>query len=440
MADILLINPSTEQMRFRKRGYIFPDTCSGHGHIPQSFLFLSGYLKKNGYAASVLNMELYPSSQEEELVKQYVQDVEYVGFSVMSAQVPHALKLSKYIKKFFPDKTIIWGGVHPTLLPDQTAAHYAVDYVVVGEGEEPLVRILDGSDHSRVVSSEKSFTNVRDDFLDPSEIADPDYEIVDINEYFKFQGVHRNVDILSSRGCPYGCTFCINTITKNKWRCFDADRTISIIKNLYEKYRLQHTLFLDEDFFLREERAYKIVKYLASTGITWDANITVKMALKIDDDFLKLVRDSGVHFLKMGAESGSDRLLKIIKKNVTINEIYRAARRCLDFGITPSLSFMCNLPDEQPDETIMTYDFAKKCRDAGANVIGPQTFRPYPGSLEFEKLCNKGFQLPDSLEKWAKDDLFSSARELSVTDRFINKYKPVIKNYYYNMRESLSHK
>ncbi len=432
MYDILLLNPSLQINRYRDEGYKLPWVDGGHGWMPQFALFLAPYVKRHGFSVKVLDMELYSTRREKQLIAEYAPQARYIGVSAMTAQTPHGLALTRQVKKIAPRTPVVWGGIHPSLLPEQTVEHPLVDYVIAGEGEEPLTALLAGRDHPRIGAADKKVDmTVGQQFLKPQDLCEPDYDELDMDRYFKFHGgALRNVDILTSRGCPLKCSFCINTIMKNHWRGFTADRCIEIIRTVYEKHRARHVFFLDENFFGRASRIQAITKYLSQTGLTWEANITVQHLLSFDDDNMKFLRDSGAICLRMGAESASDRLLKIIQKNITKELIVAARDKCLKFGITPSLSLMSDLPDELPEEKVATAEFAVECRQAGAIVLGPQIFRPYPGSAEFIKLVERGLKLPKKLEDWAVCDLFNATieRRESIFRPVLDKYKPVIKH------------
>jgi len=432
MYDLLLINPSVDVFRYRDPGYVFPWVDGGHDWTPQPMLFLAPYVKRHGFSVKVIDMEIYPSSQEKDLLNRYVPLSRFIGISAMTIQIPHVLSLLKRIKKLSPEKPVVLGGVHATLLPDQTVGDPLVDYVVVGEGEEPLVCLLSGEDHKRIGSKQKlaDFSGV-DRFLPPEKTANPDYSCLEMDRYFEFQGKDfRNIDILTSRGCPFKCSFCINTIMKNTWRGFSVERSIAIINDVYERYKVKHIFMLDEYFFGRKERARQIIEHLAKLAVTWETSVTVKSVLALDDSFLRFISQSGCLRLRMGAESASDRLLVILRKNITKEQIVKARDRCLEFGITPSLSFMTDLSDELPAEKEATIKLAQECKNVGALVQGPQPFRPYPGSEEYSKLVKRGLKIPQRLADWESCKLYNTNREIkrSIFEPVTRRYKPVIKH------------
>jgi len=408
--DLLLLNPSLQPRRAPGAVRALRWVGGGHGWMPLGILFLASYLKKHGYSVMVLDMELYSSDDEQKLLQQYVPEASYVGISAMTAHVPHALSLTRQVKAIRPDVPVIWGGVHASLMPQQTVAHPQVDYVVVGEGEEALLQLLRGESHPRIeTKSRRIEPSAYDQFIDIDEIADPDYSALEMEEYFARQGKFRNVDVLTSRGCPRRCSFCINTILKNRWRSFNAKRSISILQRVVELYKPKHTFLMDENFFANTQRAQEITDYIGSKGITWEANITIKCAVELGRaGTLSRLKKNGCTRLRMGAESGSDRLLKILRKGITHKDTEEAVRACVAAKLSPVLSFMINLPDELAPEQQSTLWFAKHCGKLGAEVIGPQRFRPYPGSEEYDKLVKRGLKVPLTLEAWAASDLFNT--------------------------------
>ena len=152
-------------------------------------------------------------------------------------------------------------------------------------------------------------------------------------------------------------------------------------------------------------------------GITWEANIHIKTVNRLDDDFFRLMKQSGAVRLRMGAESGSNRILGLLRKNITTDDIVAARDRCLRFGVMPMMSFMIDLPDELPSETEATMQLAAECARAGAGVIGPQPFRPYPGNEEYAKLRARGLKMPETLEEWETCDLLNTLCERPKTTK-----------------------
>jgi anaerobic magnesium-protoporphyrin IX monomethyl ester cyclase len=350
----------------------------------QSAMFLVPHILSLGITPMVIDMELYGSNEEDGLIKTAVERSGVIGISAMTAQVPHAIEICKKIRKssieLKRDVEICWGGIHASLLPEQTLKSPLVDRVVIGMGE-------------------KSFSG---------KVHLPDYSFLEMEKYFLYQHGRRNLDIMTSRGCPYRCSFCVNSILKNEYILLPEDGVVDLIMKLKTLYDFKHAFVMDENLFGKIERAHIIAAALGKAGVTWEANITVRDTNKMSDDELRWLAESGCKRLRTGAESGSDRILEILNKGITRQETARARDRILKAGIIPMLSFMIGLPDETEEDKRMTYKFFNECVAAGAATNGPQKFRPYPGSVEYHKLVKKGLRLPESLEDWAKSELFNT--------------------------------
>jgi hypothetical protein len=212
----------------------------------------------------------------------------------------------------------------------------------------------------------------------------------------------------SSRGCPWRCKFCINVVTKHKWQPLSADRFLDDLEYQVKKYRLEMVCILDEDFFVDKKR----VRAIAQGMIKRNINITWKTSGRAnyfrDDyltiDFLKELYRSGLRIIEIGAESGSEKILTLLTKQITIDDIIRSAILCKEAGIKPVYNWMVGIPGECKDDIKASISLMHKihriCPMATHSSVW--IFRPYPGS-DLYKLCKKhGFVEPDCLEDWGK--------------------------------------
>ncbi|MEK9158900.1 MAG: radical SAM protein, partial [Patescibacteria group bacterium] len=214
---------------------------------------------------------------------------------------------------------------------------------------------------------------------------------------------------LTSRGCPHQCTFCINAILKNRWRARTAEQVLRDLEIIKQKdYFVDKKLrFWDENFFVDIKRARAIINGMIERNliIPWETTVRADYIKPdmIDDEFMARLKKSGCYLLSFGAESGSPRILKKIKKEVTPEQILNSARMCLKHGIIPQYSFMIGLPGEEREDMMKTLGLIDNLAKLGDNVqiLGPQAFRPYPGSCLYEECLAAGWQAPQSLEQWA---------------------------------------
>ena len=343
-------------------------------------------------------------------LKKEIPSAAYAGLSVMTTQAPGALKISAAIREINPDCKIIWGGTHPTFFPEQTVAHPLVDIVVSGEGEETVYEIASGKklpeiDGILYKEGEKIMVNRKRALSDPALMPLFNWDLAprEILEKLSL------IPSLTSRGCPHRCTFCINAILMNRWRARTVEQVLEDLRIIKSKdyFAGKPIRFWDENFFVDLKRAGAIVDGMISRGliIPWETTVRAGYLKEgmIDDDFMAKLKRSGCYLLSFGAESGSPEILKKIKKDITPEEIINSAKSCLRHGIIPQYSFMIGLPGETKKDMFMTLaliDNLLKLSDR-VQILGPQAFRPYPGSELYRECVASGWREPENLEQWA---------------------------------------
>lgn len=407
---IILINPA---FNIAKSKY---DTSLSVG-----LLSLASYLSKRGM--EVLIIDCARQKKWQEVLDKNLSRAMAVGLSVMTTQIPSAIELSKYIKSKQPKTKIIWGGVHSSFFSKQCIGSSIVDFVVVGEGEETLYELL-----INIQNSKNDFNSVKgiafkndngDVYLTEKRPLLSMQNIPLFDWSLMPEEVLGNLEIApthTSRGCPYRCSFCINAITQNRWRSYSAEEVLEdlkIIKNKFFNNKKKRTLrFWDENFFVDLDRSEKIIQGMIAQNLImpWETTMRADCCSRLTDDFLKLLKESGCYLLSFGAESGSPDILKKIDKEISPQQIIDSAKRCLAHNIIPQFSFMVGLPGENDKDIMQTIDLIDKLLklDRRVQILGPQAFRPYPGSKLYEECLAAGWQAPQTLEEWSgivKDEL-----------------------------------
>ncbi len=399
---VLLINPP---FNISKANY--------QTSISVGLLCLASYLEKRGIKVKIIDairQKNYLSLIEDEL-----KGTDLVGLSVMTMQVNSALKISKLIKDFNPDMPIVWGGVQPTLFPEQVASHPLIDMAVFGEGEETLwdlVQTLENKSGLKNIpglafqKKGKVIINQKRPFLKMDDLPLPNWSLIP-REILK--GITL-VPTHTSRGCPHQCAFCINSITHNSWRGYPIELVLEdlrIIKQL-PYFRNKPLRFWDENFFTDIQRARAIIKGMIDRklNIPWETTVRVDYIRDgvIDDDFLGLLKKSGCYLLSYGGESGSERVLRKINKGIKPAQIIHSAKQTLKYGIIPQYSFMVGLPGETKKDIRQTIYLIDQLTDLSPQIqiLGPQAFRPYPGSALYQECLASGWSAPETLEDWGK--------------------------------------
>lgn len=403
--------------------------------IPFSILYLGTWLSKHGYDVKLIDGLAEPSTKSfEDRVKRESEGAMYVGFSVMTVHVADALRLSKKIKSWHPGTPTVWGGIHPTLFPKVVCENEFVDFIVYGEGEESILNFTrefekESPDYSNVPSL--GYKKDGEVFLNPfgrtisfEKLPVPDYSLLhpfeqyvcekDVNALKYNTDRARSTSIHVGRGCPYDCTFCINTVYDKPQlrvhRAMPAQRIYDEMKWFYEEHGVTHFGLQDELFFINKQRADELIEILEKNPlpVKWASNPRVNYFNKsyLSRESLKRLADVGYSAFGLAVESGSDRVIKMFKKNIYREQAIQSVKMLRqEPRFTMQVSFILGIPEEEIEDMYETLTLGIELyKAANGNIffIGPHIFRPYPGAELYNKCVKEGFKPPETLEDWTK--------------------------------------
>lgn len=337
------------------------------------------------------------------------------GVSVLTGkQIEWGLNASTIAKK--AGCPVVWGGIHASLLPEQTLSHPLIDYVVQGEGEEAFPELVDALVAGRSCEKIAGVWSKKDGkpvfggprpFLDITKLPPVPYHLVDLNRYIKPGPYGKTVVFFTSRGCPQRCTFCFNhTFNESRWRAFSPERVLEDIKRIQLKHPdVQHFEFWDDDFFVNLKRSKEIAEGIAKLDppVTWSVlGAHVREVTLMDDAYLQTLKDSRLKGLIVGVESGSQKMIDIIQKNFKLNELFVANQRLGRFHIIPTYSFISGIPGEDDGDIKKSIEamFRLKEDNPEAVVGNIKPFVCYPGTALYVKMTRQGFRPPQKLEDW----------------------------------------
>jgi anaerobic magnesium-protoporphyrin IX monomethyl ester cyclase len=234
-----------------------------------------------------------------------------------------------------------------------------------------------------------------------------DYGLIEVERYFELKG-KRQLDYISSQGCNFRCAFCSDPfVYGRKWVGLDPQNVAVALKQLWLRYRFTDVNFQDETFFTKRERVQAMAQRLIDekVEITWAATMRADQGMRLPEELWRLAKQSGLRRLLVGVESGDDRMLKRIRKDITIAQVYQVAERMRDMGLAGNFPFIVGFPDESDESVAITINCVKRLRAMSPDFDTPIFyFKPYPGSAIVTEAVNKGFRLPDSLAEWATFD------------------------------------
>jgi len=427
--NIILVNPSLSTTK----GKIV------RGVYPLTGILLLGTILKHKYKVTIIDGNLYPSVRDcfQAVQRNINKDTIFVGFSVMTCQIPWALTLTKLIKAERAAVNIVWGGVHPTLFPIQTIKSKYIDVVAVNESTSISLKLASALERGKSLASVPGVYYIRNGRAQFTKLQNPDnlskmpfidFSLIDYKKYSEDNILDKtyNADkktktfiIVTGLGCAYRCTFCINTILKRKYRFRSAEEIIARVEYLQKKYNANFFEFLDEDFFISRKRILKLLDLIEDKNLKfkWRAWVRVDRFNKnyITPTLAKRLEKNGLTIAVMGGECGTQRMLDDIQKDIKVEDILRATATLNKTKIIPRMSFMVGLPGERNSEIIKTYNLAIALRKINKNVdLQIYSFRLYPGSQIYEVAKQKYCVYePTELESWVNEDFSSNYGYLS---------------------------
>jgi len=395
----------------------------GLPNLPMSLMYIGSYLTHKGYKVKILDLNNIDDANCLDSIKKELNDTTAIGVSVMSAQIPNALEISKFIKQINPTIPIIWGGVHPTLYPEQVAKSEFVDFVVRGEGEVTafeLIKTIEGHGNFenikgitfRSKGNNKIIATDNRELFDINELPAIDWSLLEgvtsfksLKEIAEFTGF--GIFMQTSRGCPHRCTFCINKILRTRYRYKRTDLVLKEIKRLIDM-GVNSISFLDEDFFVFKDRVLEILDGIEKKGLKfkWFANVRADYFRPdyINLEFALRLKKCGCEIVSIGAESGSQKILNMLKKDITIKNIHNSAKILNRAGIKAMYSFMIGLPGGETNEDIKkSLQLIQEIMREDVNClfrVGIQTYRPYPGSELYLECLSEEMCEPSELAEW----------------------------------------
>jgi len=352
----------------------------------------SSYGKRMG-GLSLYQEELHNSqhrtwSEIEAVLKSFQPDL--VGMTVLSVTVGVANKVSRLCKDYDPNCQVVWGGPHATILPDNVHSNQDVDFAISGEGEYTLLELCQtlaegGKDFSSIdglsYRKNKQIVNNKPRAMieDLNAIHFPARHLVLFPENYDRQSWGH---ILGTRGCPYRCTFCCARPLWGKTRYRSAENVIEEIKDVMTRYKSRDFCLQDDTLTSDRKRILELCQRIIELKlkINWRGLTRVDC---VDDELLDTMKKAGCCGVFLGIESGSDRMLKLLKKGITVEKILRATKLLDKHKLDYAAFFMGGFPQETEEDLLQTLDLMKKMRPIHLTF---NVFTPLPGSELYNEI------------------------------------------------------
>jgi radical SAM superfamily enzyme YgiQ (UPF0313 family) len=366
-------------------------------------LVLAAVVRAAGHRVHVVDGKRTGTPVEEVARRVAALDPDHVGISATTISIHNAARIAARVKALVPRAVVTVGGPHVSALPGRTLAMFpGFDYGVVGEGEGPypdlLARLAAGADPRGVPGlvhrdGETVRANPRAPYLDGEELdrlPEPAWDLV-ADFPLRFQPNVFNyratpvASVVTSRGCPFSCTFCDRSTSCRRGRFHGVDYVVAMCRRL-EQLGVRHVLFYDDLFTVSRRRVAELCERFLAEGFrfTWSCNSHPNL---LDAAHLRLMRRAGCWQIAYGIESGSQRVLDVVKREVRIPRMLDTLRETRAAGIRTKGLLMMGHPTEGEDSL---EDTVRLLRTAPLDLAQVTKFTPYPGTPSYPTIRAHG--------------------------------------------------
>lgn len=405
---VLLINP-----RFQ-----LPIDTRTTPHL--GIAYLAAVSERRGDEVAVFDQDV-EEVRLTDFVREFQPDL--VGIGTNTPQVKQGWLCAREVKSVLPDVPVVQGGPHVSALPEESAARPEIDIVVRGEGEDTWI---DLSNTLERVKGENARFRARE-LLDPSNkildkvlgvtyqstegkirhtheraaVADldalpfPAYKYFKMDRYSSLQPAidaiekGKSFSMMTSRGCPYRCTFCSQSVMAEKWRARSPENVVKEIRHLVEDWGAQEIGILDDSANIDRKRLRAFSELLISEGLNRVPWIMINgiRANLADEDLLSIMKQAGCKRVAFGVETGDEEILDSIDKRVTHDQIRQAFKNAKKVGLETVGFFIIGLPGDNEETMEKTIRFACELDPLVANF---SMMTPYPGTKVWEQVHRNG--------------------------------------------------
>jgi radical SAM superfamily enzyme YgiQ (UPF0313 family) len=361
---------------------------------------VAGFLEKNGFKVGILDTLALQLSWEK--IREQIEGIStpVVGVTAMTPEFPAARAIATLVKDIHPDTITIMGGHHVTIMPESAYCD-EIDYIVIGEGELTALELMtflhDGvgkREEIRGIGYKRNgamyLTDPRPLIRNIDELPLFAYHLLPMDKYRNYayyDDGRRYASLVTSRGCPFPCTFCsCSAVFGRKWRSMSPEKVLQEITALYKEFDIRYIFFQDDEFTLDHNRTLRICDLLIEGGfdLRWGCMARVD---HLDEKLLSNMSKAGCTGILLGAECGYQEGLERIKKRITLDQIHRAVELTREHKIFSVVSFMMGFPWEGEDEIKATIKFAKTL---DADMFLFLILTPYPGTELYKQIKDEG--------------------------------------------------
>jgi len=330
-------------------------------------LYLGTILDKAGYDVRILNENIIGREVDPFETKADVYCITSLSVSANRARI-----LASQLKETYPDSLLVMGGIHASLVPDEFLD--VADHVVIGEADEIIVDVVEGKYKEKIIHGKKL----------------ADLESMPLVNYSLIEGIENisSAPIMTSRGCPFDCSFCsVTQVFGKKFRKQSAKRIVAEIENVLSHFKHRSIFFYDDNFAADHKRVSEMCDLIIEKGIeiTWAAQVRSDLAR--DPELIDKMVQAGLTWVFIGFESIDDDTLKALHKSQTRADIEKAIRTLHEHGVNIHGMFMMGEDHDTPENIDATVQFAI---DNEIDTVQFMIITPLPGTRFYNGIAESG--------------------------------------------------
>ncbi len=406
---------------------------------PTGILSIAAYLMEKGFDVNIHNCNGPVKHIGTEKVIQQVLSFkpDIIGFTATTSSFIDAYRQAEEIKKTVPDVKIVFGGVHISALREKILESFPlIDFLVTGEGEKAMADLAMGVKPGNIQGI--IFRNGLDIISNGFRTDLCELDKLPFPAYNKLEGFPESYNpplfnyprapgatIISSRGCPYQCSYCDRSVFRKSFRYNSAEYLYEHMSFLKKEFKVRHIFFYDDLFTFHRKRIEEFCSLLRKRPFHMTFNCAVRLG-HIDDDLLKMLKASGCWMVSIGIESGDYEILSRHKSKVDLNEMKIIVKQIQKNGIRVKGLFMMGLPGETEETIKRTTDFIEKLELDDMNMT---KFTPFPGSPVYKTIHEEGF-FDEDWELMNCLNFVFVPKGIESKERLEELYKQFIKKFY----------
>lgn len=380
--------------------------------LPLGIGYVAAVLKQNNFPIEIIDCVPLRISKEKlgEILLKKQPDV--VGFTATIISIDHAIETVNYLKKILPKTIFVIGGPHFTSLPEKTLQGSDFDFGVLGEGEYTFLEFIKmiesgKKDYKKIKSlvwrkGDKVIVNPRREFIENlDELPYPARELYPPMKYYApMPGGYKRLPfghMVTSRGCPYRCTFCDRSVFGQGFRARSPKCVVDEIEFLIKNYKVKEIKFYDDLFTKDKKRVFEICNEILKRkiDISWSCSARVD---SVTLELLKIMKKAGCWQIDYGIESGNQEVLNKMRKGITLKQSEQAVKWAKKVGMKARAFIVIGMPGETKQSIDDTINFVKKLP---LDVVAFYAVMIYPGNELYEIVKGEGRLLHEDFSQFS---------------------------------------